>query len=74
MITFRNVKGFFDTVHNADTVGQLKQMRQVIDEKIVIMERKENVTKENVVKDTLTLLGELVKYRISIDECDKSKK
>jgi hypothetical protein len=43
MITFRSLKGFFDAVYNADTVGQLKNMRQVIDENIVIMERKENV-------------------------------
>jgi len=47
MITFRSLKGFFDAVYNADTVGQLKNMRQVIDENIVIMERKENVSKDN---------------------------
>ena len=59
MITFRNVKGFFDTVHNADTVEQLKQMRQVIDEKIVIMEQKENVAKDqtNVTDSTILDFG-----------------
>ena len=59
MITFRSLKGFFDAVYNADTVGQLKNMRQVIDDNIVIMEQKENVAKDqtNVTDSTILDFG-----------------
>jgi len=65
MFTFKNLKGFFDGVCNADTVGQLKQMRQVIDEKIVIMERKENVAKDQTnLTDSTILEFELSKKQL----------